>query len=61
MQLPALKAEHDYQVCADPDCPRFACRVYKDGYAAGHADGSAAGYGEGYAEGYATGESGTAR
>ena len=57
MQLPAVKTEHDYQVCYDPDCPRYPCKVYKEGYAAGCADGRATGYSEGYTEGYAAGES----
>ena len=53
MQLPALKADHDYQTCEDPDCPRFPCRVYKDGYERGHGDGEAAGFAAGYAAGAA--------
>jgi hypothetical protein len=53
MQLPALRADHDYQVCDDPDCGRFPCRVYKDGQQAGYAAGQAAGYAQGYADGAA--------
>ena len=43
--------QHRYQTCRDEDCQRFACRVYRAGYAAGHA----AGYAEGHADGYAAG------
>jgi hypothetical protein len=56
MQLPALKAEHDHQTCTDDDCPRFPCRIYKDGYRTGYDDGRAAGFAEGYAAGYSDGE-----
>jgi hypothetical protein len=30
---------HDYWNCRDDDCPRLACRAYKDGYGDGFADG----------------------
>lgn len=58
MGLPAVTGQqHDYQSCDDPDCPRFGCKVYKEGYADGHgagfAEGYSAGYGDGYSEGYA--------
>ena len=59
MLMPALKArtrrepEHYYESCYDMDCPRFPCRVYKQGFADGYAAGTAAGQAEGYAEGYA--------
>jgi hypothetical protein len=53
--------EHDYRTCPDPDCTRFPCRVYRegwqDGYTAGYLDGEAAGYSAGYAEGAAAGGS----
>ena len=64
MRLPALTTtEHDYQLCSDRDCPRFPCRVfregreagYHDGYDAGFADGYGAGYGAGFADGYSAG------
>ncbi len=32
---------HDYWSCRDGDCPRLACRAYKDGYGDGFADGMA--------------------
>jgi hypothetical protein len=59
--LPGTQRKHDYRTCRDPDCPRFPCRVYKEGkadgrgggYAAGEAAGRAEGYAEGYAEGHA--------
>jgi hypothetical protein len=60
MQLPALKAEHDYHLCDDPDCNRFPCRIYKEGWDDGHAVGSASGYTAGFAEGYSQGCADTA-
>lgn len=54
---------HEYTACEDENCPRFACKVYKegvmDGYAvgfpAGFAQGHALGYERGYREGYRRG------
>lgn len=51
------RADHEYQLCSDPDCPRFPCRVYREGYVAGHADGSASGEAIGYARGVSDGYS----
>jgi hypothetical protein len=58
---------HDYRECfydSQPDrrraaqvCPRFPCRVYREGYQHGYADGRSAGYSAGYAAGYAEGYS----
>ncbi len=42
---------HEYADCTDEHCPKFQCRVYRDGLAAGRAQGQAEGYAEGYAEG----------
>jgi hypothetical protein len=42
-----------YSECGDPNCPRFACQVWKDGYRRGWDDGCAQGYAEGYAQGWA--------
>jgi hypothetical protein len=36
--------QHRYQTCREEDCQRFACRVYREGYADGFDDGRAAGY-----------------
>jgi len=51
--------EHRYDQCGQDDCPRFACRVYKEGYVRGYQEGAAAGYeaglADGFAEGYAAG------
>ena len=51
-------AEHDYRDCQDPDCPRFPCRVYKEGQSAGYwrgyMDGESAGFAAGYAAGAAS-------
>ena len=49
------KRQHEYQTCDDEDCPRFPCRVYREGFANGRAVGYAEGYGTGYAEGYSDG------
>ena len=50
--------EHDYRDCPDPDCPRFPCRVYKEGaqagYWRGYMDGESAGFAAGYAAGAAS-------
>jgi hypothetical protein len=59
--------QHRYQTCRDEDCQRFACRVYKEGYADGYDQGyaegylagQAAGYTEGCAEGYTAGAAST--
>jgi flagellar biosynthesis/type III secretory pathway protein FliH len=42
---------HEYAACTDPYCPKFQCRVYREGLEAGRAEGHAAGFAEGYAEG----------
>ena len=51
--------EHHYTECTDPDCPRFPCKVYKEGaqsgYWRGWADGETAGFAAGYAAGVASG------
>lgn len=61
MRLAPLKADHEYQLCDDPDCPRFPCRVFKEGYAAGwqlgYVEGEATGYAQGYSDGYGEGVS----
>ena len=50
--------EHHYADCMDPDCPRFPCRVYKEGvqagYWRGYMDGESAGFAAGYAAGAAS-------
>jgi hypothetical protein len=51
----ATGQQHDYQTCTDPDCPRFACKVYKEGHGDGRADGHAEGYVEGYVDGARSG------
>jgi hypothetical protein len=55
----------DYRDCLwrDPACPRFPCRVYREGYqdgdqagyARGWADGEAAGFAAGYSAGMSAG------
>lgn len=43
---------HEPEACPDPQCPRYGCKKYRDGFA----DGSAAGYSAGRADGYAAGQ-----
>ena len=47
--------EHRYSECGDEDCPRFPCRVYKEGYVRGYAEGFSRGYEAGSADGFAEG------
>ena len=57
--LTSERQQHRYQTCQNPDCERFAFRVYaegfRNGYAAGHAAGHAEGYVNGHADGYTEG------
>ncbi|MGO9078884.1 MAG: hypothetical protein ACLQDY_07540 [Streptosporangiaceae bacterium] len=54
--MPPGRDDHPhYCECNDPDCDRFPCRVYREGYEAGYAAGHAAGHATGYAEGYTEG------
>jgi hypothetical protein len=58
-------AAHVPRMCKDPECQRYGCLKYREGwddgyeagrsagYAAGYADGREDGYGEGYTAGYA--------
>jgi hypothetical protein len=46
---------HRYQTCRDEECQRYACRVYREGYANGKEEGRAEGRAEGEAIGYAKG------
>jgi hypothetical protein len=50
--LTGARPQHRYQTCRDEDCQRFACRVYREGYAAGYGAGHAAGEAKGHAAGY---------
>jgi hypothetical protein len=62
---PRAADNHDYRECfydSQPDrgrpaqvCPRFPCRVYREGYQHGRDDGQATGYAAGYAAGYGKG------
>jgi flagellar biosynthesis/type III secretory pathway protein FliH len=47
--------EHLAEACQDDDCPRFPCRIYKQGWRAGYDRGFREGYDDGYAAGYAAG------
>ena len=53
--LSGQREQHRYQTCRDDDCQRFACRVYREGFADGDEAGAAAGYAAGHAVGYAEG------
>jgi hypothetical protein len=44
--------------CHDSDCPRAACRWYRDGYDDGNEDGFEDGYRRGYAAGAAAEQKG---
>ena len=46
---------HEYAACDDDDCPRFQCRVYKEGRADGEITGRQHGEADGYAKGYGDG------
>ena len=67
--LTHARPQHRYQTCQDEECQRFACRVYREGYAAGHAAGEAAGraageaigYDRGHADGFAAGAASTSQ
>lgn len=49
------RTEHDYRVCRDAGCQRFACRVYKEGFRDGFQAGRVVGEADGYAAGFADG------
>ncbi len=49
--------QHLYQTCQDPECQRYACRVYKEGRRHGREEGNAEGRAEGHAAGYSEGHS----
>jgi hypothetical protein len=53
--LSEVRREHRYQLCRDEDCQRFACRVWREGYAKGLEDGYSVGYASGYSAGYGAG------
>ena len=47
------KTSHDYQACADNDCPRPLCVAFKTGYQTGNRDGYEHGWRVGYDAGIA--------
>jgi hypothetical protein len=49
---PVVRTEHEYQLCYDPHCERFPCRVYKEGLEAGERIGYDAGYAAGHSQGW---------
>jgi hypothetical protein len=36
-----IYVEHRYQTCRDEECQRYACRIYKEGFANGWASAQA--------------------
>jgi hypothetical protein len=46
------KNDHDYQACADNDCPRSLCVAFRTGYQTGHRDGYEQGWQTGWRQGY---------
>jgi len=54
-QAARTRNDHLYEDCEDPDCPRFPCRVYKEGIEVGYRRGYDEGYGDGYRDGYSAG------
>jgi hypothetical protein len=61
--LAAARSRNDHlaENCRDDGCPRFPCRMYREGFMAGYrkgyADGEAAGRAAGFAAGYSAGYS----
>jgi hypothetical protein len=51
----ARRDDHHYADCTDPDCPRFPCKVFKEGAAAGYRTGFMDGESVGFAAGFAAG------
>jgi len=47
--------KHDYQACADKECPRSLCVAFKTGWKLGEEDGYDRGYEAGYAIGFIEG------
>jgi hypothetical protein len=47
--------EHRYQLCNDPLCDRFICRVYQEGRRDGYQEGHQRGWDEGYGTGFQAG------
>ena len=44
-------SQHPYQACRDPECERYACRVWKEAFKEGYDDGFVDGYGAGFSDG----------
>ena len=55
MGVLGVQTQHDYRRCRDEHCQRYACRIWREAYAAGYGAGHAAGHSEGRAEGYEQG------
>jgi hypothetical protein len=56
MALASGRDDHpDYRECTDADCPRYPCRIYREGFRDGRDVGRREGYAEGYPDGYIDG------
>ena len=55
MPAATRNADHLAEDCRDDNCPRFPCRIWRQGYVAGFRIGYQQGYAEGYAQGYEAG------
>jgi hypothetical protein len=55
MGVTSADGKHDYRRCADENCPRFGCQVYKEGQQLGEILGRARGHAEGHEDGYKQG------
>jgi len=55
MPLSVRNDSHLAEDCRDDNCPRFGCRMWREGYRAGFAAGYATGYAAGEAAGFAAG------
>lgn len=55
MPVSIRNRDHLAQDCTDNDCPRFPCRIYREGFEAGFRQGYSAGEAAGYAAGYSAG------
>jgi hypothetical protein len=45
--------QHDYRTCRDPDCERYACRIWKEAWREAFSDGREEGYDVGFGDGMA--------
>lgn len=46
--------QHDHRTCRDPDCERYACRIWHEALKVGYDEGFEDGYGAGFDAGLAS-------